>query len=102
MTPHLNPCARCHGSGTEPTLPSAEALRSYMRATGWEPKPPGPAGALWGRPGARWDIAVCDELTPGELEWRSVVQRLGWAEGRSPDEVLDAIRELAAREASRD
>ena len=90
----LRPCTRCNGSGTEPEQPGMAAIRAYMTAKGWEPDPfRGSAGAIWHLDGYPLEIGVFFEGEPGSLECRSVIKRLGWAEGRGEPEITAAIIE---------
>ena len=89
-------CPNCKGTGRLPALPSANAVTSYMLATGWTPDPDGPAGALWKR-GDR-AIAVFRDMEPGFMEWSAVIERLAWAENTTGNEIIDRI--AASQEAS--
>lgn len=87
-------CTLCNGTGFEPTLPTDTEIRAYMKAAGWQEKPPGPSGAMWER-GNR-AIAVADELRPGSLEYTSVLERLRAAETVSIPEIIDRIHSVSA------
>jgi hypothetical protein len=87
-------CRHCNGTGFEPMLPTDAEIRAYMKATGWQEKPPGTSGAMWER-GDR-AIAVAHELMPGNLEYTSVIERLRAAENVSVAEIVDRIHSIAA------
>lgn len=75
-----------------------DQIRAYMTATGWGPRPPGPAGEMWHREDWPHGIAVAFEGEPGSLECRSVITRLSWAEDRGEPEITADI--MAGKEAS--
>ena len=74
-------------------------VRTYLRRTGWTAQPPGPAGALWHHSTDDATravvLAVPDEPSDGEIEWRSLVERLAVFEGRSVEEMAQMLRELS-------
>jgi NTP pyrophosphatase (non-canonical NTP hydrolase) len=96
-------CTHCGGTGDEPVLPSAEAVRCYLRVAGWQPGDVGVAGTLWSHPD--WPhagIGVGHEMEPGSFEWRSVIYRLALAEHRASGQVVAAISRNQRVEPARD
>jgi hypothetical protein len=89
--PHLHVWAgQPAADDTRPDLappPSAAALRSYMRATGWHEGPHGTAGSLWSKNAAGFAVPHDD----GESVLRGVISRLAAAEGRTLEETAAAI-----------
>ncbi len=75
---------------SEAAQPSIGELRAYLRFNGWVEQPPGPAGALWVRDGARIGVPTAEDsdLVSG------VVGRLAAAERRTPKEVVAAAKYL--------
>ena len=75
------------GGGDTVLVPYAEALRAYLRATGWTEEPPGPGGSWWTRGDSR--AAVVHEDDPHAL--RMALDQVALAEGRSAAEVGLAV-----------
>lgn len=93
--PALSPCTRCNGSGTEPRQPSADEIRAYMRATGWEPKDAGGSlGTIWKHPDHEQGVGVFHETETGSREWSGLIGRLADREGRSRDAVISAVNAM--------
>lgn len=70
------------------------SLRSYLSQHGWLEQHPGPSGSLWQLVGAGSEpvIAVpAGELSPGQAEWRSVIERLALFESRTAEEVTSSV-----------
>lgn len=95
----MTSCTRCNGSGTEPELPSAAAIRSYMAATGWVTRGPGAAGSLWDHAGRGRQIGTFHDAEPGSFEWQAVIDRLARAERSTPGAVVARIAEHARKAA---
>jgi hypothetical protein len=96
-------CSRCGGSGAEPGLPSAEAIRCYMRVTGWQPQTVGHAGTLWTHSGIRFGrVGVMHDMEPGSEAWRGLIERLARLEGRTFGEVISAVSRNQRIEPARD
>jgi hypothetical protein len=78
-----------------PHLPDAEAIRCYLRVTGWHETTRGVAGTLWHRrlPGERIAsrIAIFHEMRPDGQEWRGVIDRLAKANGVTYGDQISAI-----------
>lgn len=71
-------------------LPSVEDLRSYMQVSGWEEGATGVAGSLWSKNGTHIGVPGSDDSD----SIRGAVERLAWAEQRSPTEVFLTIQFL--------
>jgi hypothetical protein len=76
--------------GAEYALPSVENLHAYLRFTGWTEQPGGSAGAQW----MNGESSVGVPYVFDDYFVRSVVERLGWFEGREPSQVARSARYL--------
>ena len=77
-------------------LPTAAALRAYLRTAGWAEKPPDVAGTVWVKGSTRLAVPCDDE--PFFL--KGAIERAAHAEGRTPRELTAVIIEgTAARKA---
>jgi hypothetical protein len=77
-------------AAAEYALPSIKDLHAYLRFRGWAEQPPGPAGALWVKNGARVGVPVDPE---SDLV-RGVVERVALVEGTTPKDLAEAARYL--------
>jgi hypothetical protein len=79
-------------AGTGSALPALDHLvRLYLTSRGWHADPPGSAGALWRR-GEDQVIAVPARIPVDSAAWRSVIDRIGVADARSPEDVASSIQ----------
>jgi hypothetical protein len=71
-----------------------ENLTRYLKRTGWERQPPGPAGSLWyQRFGAKDGIALAvpESVDPDQSEWIGIVRRLAAFERRPESDIAISI-----------
>jgi hypothetical protein len=69
-------------------------LHRYLRLSGWEPQPPGPAGSLWYHSAPQREtlaLAVPEPVEPDTGEWRGIVQRLAAFEERPAQAIMLSI-----------
>lgn len=82
---------------------SLVSVQAYLRRRGWIEESPGPGGSWWHRPSERSPedthigiagrIGVPGRITPGTVEWRSVIGSLADYEHRSFEEIAENVRD---------